>query len=93
MSAKNSVDSVRMEMIADMPIYLASKDEQRKIGYLLSLLNERIETQKKIIEKYESLIRGIVKTHYSQCESIKDVSSNFASADFRKIKTYNFQKS
>ena len=72
MSAKNSVDSVRMEMIADMPIYLASKDEQRKIGYLLSLLNERIETQKKIIEKYESLIRGIVKTHYSQCESIKE---------------------
>ena len=63
MSAKNSVDSVRMEMIADMPIYLASKDEQRKIGYLLSLLNERIETQKKIIEKYESLIRGL-------CESL-----------------------
>ena len=59
MSAKNSVDSVRMEMIADMPIYLASKDEQRKIGYLLSLLYERIETQKKIIEKYESLIRGL----------------------------------
>ena len=59
MSAKNSVDSVRMEMIADMPIYLASKDEQRKIGYLLSLLNERIETQRKIIDKYESLIKGI----------------------------------
>ena len=59
MSAKNSVDSVRMEMIADMPIYLASKDEQRKIGYLLSLLNERIETQKKIIEKLESLIKGL----------------------------------
>ena len=59
MSAKNSVDSVRMEMIADMPIYLASNDEQHKIGNLMSLLNERIETQKKIIEKYESLIRGL----------------------------------
>ena len=26
-------------------------------------------------------------------DSINNVSSNFASADFRKIKTYNFQKS
>ena len=59
MSAKNSVDSVRMEMIADMPIYLASNDEQHKIGNLMSLLNERIETQKKIIEKLESLIKGL----------------------------------
>ena len=74
MSAKNSVDSVRMEMIADMPIYLASKDEQRKIGYLLSLLNERIETQKKVIEKYESLIRGLITDvnsgRIAQCKSV-----------------------
>ena len=59
MSAKNSVDSVRMEMIADMQIYLTSKEEQCKIGKLLTILDERIETQKKIIEKYESLIKGL----------------------------------
>ena len=59
MSAKNSVDSVRMEMIADMPISLPSNEEQKKIGHLLALLDERIATQNKIIEKYESLIRGI----------------------------------
>ena len=34
--------------------------EQSKIARLLSLLDERIATQNKIIEKYESLIRGIV---------------------------------
>ena len=36
-----------------------NKAEQRKIAAFLNLINERIETQKKIIKKYESLIRGI----------------------------------
>ena len=36
-----------------------NKAEQRKIADFLNLINERIETQKKVIEKYESLIRGI----------------------------------
>ena len=60
MSAKNSVDSVRMEMIADMPISLPSTMEQKKIGHLLALLDERIATQNKIIYKLKSLIRGIM---------------------------------
>ena len=60
MSAKNSVDSVRMEMIADMPIALPSIEEQKKIGHLLALLDDRIATQNKIIEKQQSLIKGIV---------------------------------
>ena len=34
--------------------------EQEKIARLLSLLDERIATQNKIIERYESLIRGIM---------------------------------
>ena len=62
MSAKNSVDSVRMEMIADMPLYLPSVGEQHKIGKLLALLDERISTQNRIIEKYESLIQAICDT-------------------------------
>ncbi len=33
--------------------------EQQKIAAFLRLLDQRIETQKKIIEKYESLIKGI----------------------------------
>ena len=36
--------------------------EQKRIGKFLSLLDERIATQTKIIERYESLIRGIVDT-------------------------------
>ena len=59
MSAKNSVDSVRKEMITDMPLSLPSHQEQVKIGYLLSLLDERIATQNKIIDKLQSLIKGL----------------------------------
>ena len=59
MSAKNSVDSVRMEMIADMPISLPSTEEQKKIGHLLALLDERIATQTKIIEDLKKLKSAI----------------------------------
>ena len=61
MSAKNSVDSVRKEMITEMPLYLPSEQEQTKIGVLLSLLDERIATQNKIIDKLQSLIKGIAQ--------------------------------
>ena len=61
MSAKNSVDSVRKEMITDMPLSLPCHQEQFKIGHILSLLDERIATQNKIIDKLQSLIRGIAQ--------------------------------
>ena len=54
MSAKNSVDSVRKEMITDMPLSLPCYQEQVKIGYMLSILDERISTQNKIIDKWKS---------------------------------------
>ena len=66
MSAKNSVDSVRKEMITEMPLYLPSEQEQTKIGVLLSLLDERIATQNKIIDKLQSLIKGLNDTLYAQ---------------------------
>jgi len=59
MSAKNSVDSVRRDMIAQMPISLPGFDEQYKIARFLTLLDERISTQNKIIEQYKSLIKGL----------------------------------
>ncbi|NDW11253.1 restriction endonuclease subunit S, partial [Dysgonomonas sp. 520] len=45
--------------IESIPILLPDTLEQDKIASFLSLLDERIETQNKIIEKLESLIRGI----------------------------------
>ena len=42
-----------------LPNYTTSRKEQNKIGYFLNLLDERIATQNKIIEKLQSLIKGI----------------------------------
>ena len=47
------------QQILKYGISIPSLKEQRKIAALLDLFDQRIETQKKIIEKYESLIRGI----------------------------------
>ena len=68
MSAKNSVDSVRKEMITDMPLSLPCHQEQVKIGYMLSLLDERIATQNKIIEDLKKLKCAIIEKLYTEIQ-------------------------
>ena len=46
--------------INPLKIRIPSFDEQKKISTLFTILDERIATQIKVIEKLESLIRGIV---------------------------------
>ncbi len=65
--------SISCKNFSECCIGIPSKEEQSKIARLLHLIDQRLKTQKKIIEKYESLIRGIVETHYSQCSSITQV--------------------
>ena len=47
------------ENLKHIRVYHPAIEEQKKITRLLSLIDERIATQNKIIEKYESLIKGI----------------------------------
>lgn len=54
--------------------------EQRKIANLLSLLDARITTQNKIIEKLESLIKGLNDSLYAQYGN--DVLTSFSSLGF-----------
>ena len=54
--------------------------EQQKIAGLLSLIDERIATQNKIIEKYESLIKGLNDSLYAQYGD--DVLTSFSSLGF-----------
>ena len=81
MSAKNSVDSVRKEMITDMPLSLPIHKEQVKIGRLLTLLDERIATQNKIIEDLKKLKSAIIEEHYRQTEKnevcVADLGNHF----------------
>ena len=52
--------NIGQEGLSKISLYFPSIEEQRKIAEFLSLIDERIATQNKIIERYESLIRGIM---------------------------------
>jgi putative type I restriction endonuclease len=52
--------SISTKNFSECFIGIPSKVEQTKIATLLRLIDERIATQNKIIEKYESLIKGII---------------------------------
>ena len=54
--------SISTKNFSECYIGLPSKPEQVKIATLLRLIDERIATQNKIIEKLESLIKGITDT-------------------------------
>ena len=54
-----TMPKLNQEVCRTIGLYIPPIKEQNKIGALLSLLNERIATQNKIIEKLESLIKGI----------------------------------
>ena len=49
------------ENLKQIIVYHPAIEEQKKITRLLSLIDERIATQNKIIEKLESLIKGIAQ--------------------------------
>ena len=51
--------NIGQEGLNKVKLHFALLDEQKKIARLLSLLDERISTQNKIIEKLQSLIKGI----------------------------------
>lgn len=70
-------------------------EEQERIANLISLLDERIATQNKIIERYESLIRGIAqkiarnnKPNVLLAECLKCSSSTLQESDVCENGTY-----
>ena len=76
-------------------VFLPTQNEQYKISRLISLLDERIATQNKIIEKLQSLIKGIAQNivlrnkpnmHISQC--LECSSSTLQESDVLEYGTY-----
>ena len=53
--------NIGQEGLNKVKLHFALLDEQKKIARLLSLLDERIAIQNKIIEKLETLIKGIAQ--------------------------------
>lgn len=60
MSARSGQPGINSQEYSSFPIFTTSLHEENKIASLLSRLDERIATQNKIIEKYESLIQAII---------------------------------
>ena len=54
--------SINTRNFSEVFVGLPSMNEQQKIATLLRLMDERIATQNKIIEKLETLIKGIIET-------------------------------
>jgi type I restriction enzyme S subunit len=66
MSAKNSVDSVRMAMITEMPVCLPSKNEQKKIASCLSSLDELITAHSQKLELLKDHKKGLMQNLFPQ---------------------------
>ena len=78
-----------------LPNYTTCREEQDKIGYFLNLLDERIATQNKIIDKLQSLIKGIAqnvarnnKPYIRLSECLECRSSTLQESDVCKNNTY-----
>ena len=53
--------NIGQEGLSKVKLHFANIEEQKKIGNFLSLLDERIATQNKIIDRLQSLIKGIAQ--------------------------------
>ena len=61
MSAKNSVDSVRREMITDMKIPIPCKSEQQKIADCLSSMDSLIQIQQKVVTTWQQRKKALLQ--------------------------------
>ena len=66
MSARSGQPGINSQEYSSFPVFTTSLQEENKISTLLSLLDERIATQNKIIEKLESLIKGLNDSLYKK---------------------------
>ena len=70
-----TMPSINTPILSITNIFLPkSLEEQRKISIFLALIDARLETQKKIIEKYESLIRGLCEKLTRQGDTNKSIN-------------------
>ena len=87
--------SISAKNFAECYIGIPSKEEQTRIAKLLRLIDERIATQSKLIEKLESLIKGIAqkivrcnKPNVRLSECLECKSSTLQKSDVYEQGTY-----
>lgn len=88
MSARSGQPGINSQEYSSFPIYTTSIEEESKIAKLLSLLDERIATQNKIIEDLKKLKSAIIEKHYRQVEKqtvcIADLGEHFSVGNLAK---------
>ena len=81
MSARSGQPGINSQEYSSFPIYTTSIKEESKIAKLLSLLDDRIATQNKIIEDLKELKSAIIEEHYRQTEKnevcVADLGNHF----------------
>ena len=70
----SGVPSLSKDTIEKIKVFIPQLDEQRKISEMLSVIDERIATQNKIIDKLQSLIKGIRNDVFGKLR--KDIGLN-----------------
>ena len=86
LSAKNSVDSVRMSMISDMPISIPTKPEQQKIAEFLTAVDNKIEQLSKKQALLGEYKKGLMQQIFSQAIRFKaDDGSDFPDWEEKKL--------
>ena len=63
--------SINSKNFSECYVGIPSKDEQQKIADLLRLIDERIATQNKIIDKLQTLIKGISSRIFTSIQGIE----------------------
>ena len=71
MSARSGQPGINSQEYASFPLYTTSLQEEDKIASFLKLLDERIATQNKIIDKLQSLIKGISSRIFTSIQGIE----------------------
>lgn len=95
MSARSGQPGINSQEYSSFPIYTTSIEEESKIAKLLSLLDERISTQNKIIDKLQTLIKGIAhkvskqgKPNIRLSECLLCTSSTLQESDVAEVGAY-----
>ena len=68
--------NISKDEVLNLTVSLPSLDEQNKIARTLDLIEERIETQIKIIEELKNLRGALNESLYCCCESYQELSFN-----------------
>jgi len=76
MSMRSGQPGINSQEYASFKFGVPLKSEQNKIASFLSLIDERIQTQSKVITQLESLMQGIREKIFKQQLRFKDVNGN-----------------